>query len=135
MSYIRSKIDDINKLRFEPIPGGGAMKAMQVARVDNTIVVLGADGVVYTNHVSKGLSYSGEGHRLESVLMGCIKLKLLTASAVRQHQAIIQDRREKMECEYAANDILSGAEKLKLRLTNAQKGRLEKLATKNGGRT
>ena len=91
MSRLNSKLDNINQLRLEPIPGGKAIKAVKVARVDSTIVVLAENGTIYSNAVSAGVSYPAthgrDGLRLGRMLDACIKLGVLTAKAVKAHKA------------------------------------------------
>lgn len=132
MSRLNSKLDSINELRLEPLPGGKALKAVKVARIDTTIVALGEDGTIYSNSVQSHFSYPAtharEGMRLGRVLDACIKLGVLSAKAVKEHKADAKARQDREERKYAASDVLSSAAKAGLKLTEKQLATLEQAA-------
>ena len=128
MSRIRSTIEDINDLTFEPIGGGRAMSALKVARVDTTIVVLGKNNVVYTNAVRARISYSGNGKSLLRALEGAKKLGVLSESAVRQHTAAVEAERIAYNNKWRAEQMIEAAKELNLKLTQSQVAMLKKLS-------
>lgn len=132
MSRLNSKLDSINELRLEPIPGGKAIKAVKVARVDSTIAVLGEDGTIYSNSVEAHFSYpvthGREGMRLGRVLDACIKLGVLSAKAVAAHKADAKARQEREQRRCAAQAMLSNAADAGVKLTARQQAQLEQIA-------
>lgn len=132
MSRLNSKLDSINELRLEPIQGGKAIKAVKVARVDSTIVVLGEDGTIYSNSVEAHFSYpvthGREGMRLGRVLDACIKLGVLSSTAVAAHKADAKARQDREERKFAASQVLSSAAKAGVKLTARQQAQLEQAA-------
>ena len=127
MSRIFSKIGDLNELRFEPLTAA-VVKVRKMTMIDQTIVALGEDGVIYTTGVRARLGYT-DGHegRLSRVLDGCVKLRVLSADAVRKHKEVCKARADAQHAKYLAKSIAETAAELGLNLTAAQKAKLAKL--------
>lgn len=132
MSRLNSKLHSINELRLEPLPGGKALKAVKVARIDSTIVALGEDGTIYSNSVEAHFSYpvthGREGMRLGRVLDACIKLGVLSSKAVAAHKADAKARQEKDARKFAAIAVLESATEACVKLTAKQLATLERAA-------
>lgn len=127
MSRILSKIGDLNELRFEPLTAA-VVKVRKMTMIDQTIVALGEDGVIYTTGVRARLCYT-DGHegRLSRILDGCVKLRVLSTDAVRKHKDACKARADEHNAKYLAKSIVETAEKLGLTLTATQKAKLAKL--------
>jgi len=125
MSSFASKINDIKKLRFEPIPTS-PIDVVQAVRCDQTSALLGADGLVYTDAVRKRVCYSGVGHRHEDLFRCCVKLKVVTASCVREH--IATQKRISLVCsrKWAAENALSSLKVLGIEPSPTQFNIIEK---------
>ncbi len=129
MSRLNSKLESINQLHLEPIPGGKAIKAVKVARIDTTIVVLGQDGTIYSNSVQSRISYpvehAREGMRLGRLLDACIKLDVLSSKAVAEHKADAKAKHDRSSRREAAKSMLSDAATAGVKLTAKQIAQLE----------
>ena len=131
MSYIFSKYEELNRLRFEPITAK-VVAVEKMTTIGGTIVVLGKDGVIYTTGVSKGFGYSlsYEG-RVARVIDGCVKLGVLSAEAVAEHKAIQKTKAEEQSRKWEARRLVEAAERLGLNLTAHQKKKLNPLVAKD----
>lgn len=120
MTTICSKIESIDQLWFETIPAK-ASGVTKITRVDNIIVALGTNGKIYTNGVVDRVAYTG-GHdgRLSLVLDGCIKLKILSANAVRQHKEASAKRQAKRERKWQIERFVEAAKALGIELSEEQ---------------
>ena len=120
MSSICSKIESIDNLWFEPIPAR-ATAVTKITRVSNITVALGANGKIYTNGVIDRVAYTG-GHdgRLGAVLDGCIKLKVLSANAVRQHKEDSAKRQAKRDRKWNVERFTEAAKSLGIELSEDQ---------------
>lgn len=125
MSCILSQIADISRLTIEPFPTNRQIRNARVVRCGRTLVAVDEKGVIYSNQVSAGLAYPSNC-QLDETLQGVKRLGLLSPQALRQHEQIVNERRREHEHRYAAERILSSATTLGLKLTNAQKGRIER---------
>ena len=121
MSSISSKIESIDRLWFEPITAK-VIATKKITMVDNTIVALGEDGKIYTTGVISRVCYSMHGNdgRIGRVLDGCIKLKVLSSNAVRQHKENIQKLHEARDKKWNKEQLLDYANKLGVELTPEQ---------------
>jgi hypothetical protein len=130
MSTICSKIESIDRLWFEPF-SAKAVKVVKACAVDTTIVAIGEDGKIYTNGVIKRIAYSchGDEGKISRVLDGCIKLGVLSASAVRQHKSDVAARAKKREMRWAADQIEDYANRLGISFTDEQ---LDEIAKAKG---
>lgn len=95
---------------------------------DRTYVAIGENGKIYTNGVQARVAYSCHGNdgRIADVLEGCIKLGVLTASAVRQHKNDVQARLDKRDKKWAADQIKTYAERLGIEFSASQVEIIEK---------
>lgn len=125
MSIIISKVDSINKLQFEPFPTNKQIRAARIVKVDRVVVAVDAEGTIYSTEVHKQVAYS-LGCNVESTLRGCQRLGLLSKAAVDEHQALIAERNKRSQMAHAAQFIESNAKILGIKLTNAQRGRIER---------
>lgn len=88
MSWIISKVESIEALRFEPFPTKPVNLAKMVRIGERVVVAVDERGRVFSTQVLKGVSYSlGSSSSLDSTLEGCIRLGVLSAAAVRAHRA------------------------------------------------
>lgn len=120
MSTICSKIESIDRLWFEPIPAK-VTTVTKITRVDNITVALGANGKIYTNGVIDRCAYT-QSHdgKLGRVLDGCIKLKVLSANAVRQHKEDSERRQAKRDRKWNVERFTEAAQALGIELTEDQ---------------
>ena len=132
MSRLNSKLDSINELRLEPLPGGKALKAVKVARIDTTIVALGENGTIYSNavlsHFSYPVTHGREGMLLGRVLDACIKLGVLSPKVVAEHKADAKARHDREVRKSAAETVLYYAKEAGVKLTAKQTAQLEQAA-------
>lgn len=90
MSRICSKVQSLNDLIFEPITAK-PVAVTKVVNVNGTIVAVDANNSnkIHTTGVVGHCAYSfhdEDGSRIGRVLAGCIKLRVLSAGAVKKHQ-------------------------------------------------
>lgn len=117
---IDSKVDDISKLCIYAIPTR-PVSVVTAARHDasGTVVLLDDKGKVYSSQVRRGTFWTNT-NRMRGTIELLIRMGLLTAKAVKQHEdaevmaSILADRKD------AADGLLQDARTLGLRLTNAQ---------------
>lgn len=124
MSSICSKIESIDNLWFEPF-SAKPVACKKVVSVEGTIVALGENGKIYSNGVIARVAYMG-GHdgKISRVLDGCLKLKVLSANAVKQHKDDCQKRQDARDKKWNIERLTEAAEKLGIALSPEQ---LEKL--------
>lgn len=129
MSSLSSKFEDIAKIRFEPL-SSKVIKVVKLTMVDNTIVALGADGVVYSTGILKGCYYyGGYDDRMERVIDGCVKLNILSKEIVAKHKADVRERVEAINAKHTANSVLKGLFELNVPMTKLQLEKLNALAS------
>jgi exosome complex RNA-binding protein Rrp4 len=120
MSHICSKIDSIDNLWFEPIPSK-VTAVSKITRIDNITVALGTNGKIYTNGVVAHVAYTaGHDGKLGAVLDGCIKLKVLSANAVRQHKEDSAKRQARRDRKWNVERFTEAAKALGIDLSEDQ---------------
>jgi exosome complex RNA-binding protein Rrp4 len=120
MSHICSKIESIDNLWLEPLPSK-VTTVTKITKVDNIIVALGANGKIYTNGVVSHVAYTaGHEGKLGAVLDGCIKLKVLSANAVRQHKEEAAKRQAKRDHKWNVERFTEAAKALGIALSEEQ---------------
>lgn len=129
MSTILSPIASIDRIQIEPIPTNRLVRVARAVRVGRNIIMVDEDGVIYSTQVEASTCYSF-GYELEDTLRGIQRLRLLSKAAVDQHQRLIHERDDRIRRRHAAQAMPRNAEALGLKLTNAQRGRIER-ALKN----
>lgn len=125
MSTILSPIASIDRIQIEPIPTNRLVRVARAVRVGRNIIMVDEDGVIYSTQVEASTCYSF-GYELEDTLRGIQRLRLLSKGAVDQHQRLIHERDDRIRRRHAAQAMPRNAEALGLKLTNAQRGRIER---------
>ncbi len=124
MSSIQSTVDDVEALRFHPMPSRKKVTMVAGVRVERTHVFVDKAGRVYSTQVRDACYYT-LGSNLDNTLEGCRILGLLTKQAVAKHisdTAAIQTKRDRR---YAAESIAEAAKTLGIKLTQAQSKAVE----------
>lgn len=125
MSTILSPIASIDRIQIEPFPTNRLVRVARAVRVGRTIVLVDEKGTIYSSQASASCAYAF-GCNMEDTLRGVQRLGLLSKAAVDQHQGLIKERDDRRRRFYAAQAMASNAEALGLKLTNAQRGRIER---------
>lgn len=123
---INSKIDQISKLLFNPLPVKPTTVTKAV-RTNDVIVLIDEKGRIYTSQASHR-RYWVEIERFDSTVQGLIKMGLLTDNAVAEHKAAQKVEEEARTRHYAARELLEAAETLAITLPAALVTEMEKLA-------
>lgn len=126
MSTIMSKVEAVEKLRFEPFPSGRVLKDLRIYQTERQIVAIDdKTGTIYSTQVSARVAYS-IGCDLEETLKACVKLGALTRQAVVAHQkhvALVNIIKHRAR---AAENLQRAARDLGVKLTSAQTGAIER---------
>lgn len=125
MSHILSPIEDINRINIEPFPTNQQVRGARVVRIDGAVVAVDDKGQIYSTQVASACAYEF-GCNFESTLRGIQRLGLLSKAAVKQHQDMVALRQIKRDRKQAANLLEMHARTLGLKLTNAQRGAIER---------
>ena len=125
MSTILSPIASIDRIQIEPFPTNRLVRVARAVRVGRTIVLVDDKGTIYSSQVSASCAYAF-GCNMEDTLRGVQRLGLLSKAAVDQHQGLIKERDDRRKRFYAAQNIEEQAKLLGFKLTNAQRGRIER---------
>lgn len=118
-SFIGSKVDSVTALRFFPIP----VKPITVARAvrsGKVTVFIDDKNRLYSTEVRDRMSYSLGRHKLHDTLACCVKLRLLSAAAVREHTAYNEKVAKISAAGYSAQELGRGARDLGIKLTATQ---------------
>jgi hypothetical protein len=124
VSSIQSTVDDVEALRFHPMPSRKKVAMVAGVRVERTHVFVDAAGRVYSTQVRDACYYT-LGCNLDNTLEGCRILGLLTKQAVAKHMAETAAIRTKRDRRYAAESIAEAAKTLGIKLTQAQSKAVE----------
>ena len=124
MSSIQSTVDDVEALRFHPMPSRKKVAMVAGVRVERTHVFVDAAGRVYSTQVRDACYYT-LGSNLDNTLEGCRILGLLTKEAVAKHLADTAAIRAKRDRRYAAETIVAVMKDLGIKLTPAQSKAVE----------
>lgn len=134
-AHISSKVEDINGLVIRGVPYK-PVAVTKAVRIENTIVMVGADGTLYSSSLRTPGAYhyrDGEGGHLDTAFRGLQRLGALSKEAVAQHKALTDRIAAEKKKRWAAQDILRGAQVAGLALTAAQRRKLEAAAAEEGG--
>lgn len=121
-NMIDSKIEDIAKLRFLPLPVKPTPAARAI-RVGNAIVVIGLKGEIYTSQAVRG-SFWLATKRMDDTVEGLIRLGALSPDAVAQHKAAVKADNAARAKKWKAQTILDVVEGSGITLTAAQRKKL-----------
>ena len=125
MSKLFSKIDEIQKLQFEPLRAK-PVKVLKAVCQNGTTVVLGVDGAIYLTRITSRVYYQSTNRALSDALDACIKMGVLTDKAVAEHRANEAANQVKKENSYCAKYIVGHAETLGIQFTKAQQKIIDK---------
>lgn len=129
-AFINSEIQSIANLRFNPLPLK-PQKMLAAVRVPkgsgNVYVFVDAKGNIYSTEVRDRMSYSPMSN-MEATLTGCMRLGLLSASAVREHESLRKTEQCRRDKKFAASQIDEHAQILGLVLTKAQRAKIKAAA-------
>lgn len=125
MSHILSPIEDINRINIEPFPTNRLVRVARVVRVDGILVAVDEKGRIYSSQVDAHCAYSF-GCDFESTLRGLLRLRMLSKAAVKQHHDLWVLRQIKRDRKQAANLLEQHVRTLGLKLTNAQRGAIDR---------
>ena len=126
---IPSRIADLKDLLFYPIPVRPIRKVAALVRTDSAVVIVGADGRIYTSE-AHAMFYWRTERQLRKTIACLIKIGMLTEQAIRQHREqeaadkLIQDQR------WAARAVLDNIEPLGIKLNKTQRDALEQFAAR-----
>lgn len=119
MSGFSSRFKSIEHVQFEPIPAR-PVSVVRAVRFDRTSAILGSDGVIYTDAVSTHVRYNGASSRHADLFKCCVKLRVLSANVVRQHNEIEDARSKTRHARWSALQVKERGKELGLRFTKAQ---------------
>ena len=117
-NQIQSKVDAIDKLRIFALPPR-PIDVAKAVRTNRTIVVVDKAGRVYSSEANVTMFWSTT-RRLENTIDCLIKMKLLSAAAVRQHKEAAAVEEAAKSRRWASDSILENAERAGIKLTAAQ---------------
>lgn len=125
MTTIISPVAKIENLNISPFPSKRVLKDLAVVRVGSHIIGADAKGRVYSTQVEGCVAYSITCN-LQNTINGLLMLGVISKKDHKAHmdaQALAQAKRSRG---HAAEMLEWAAKELGTRLTNAQKGAIER---------
>lgn len=127
-NQIASKIADISKLSFHPLPTRPT-KTVKAMRVQGAHVFIDDKGRIYTSQASN-YSFWTTTKRFASTVKALIAMGVLTKEAIEQHDAAEAAEKTRQAKRWAASSVLENIEATGVKFTSRQISQLEKLASR-----
>lgn len=119
MSMFCSKIKAVRELRFEPIPTRPIAVVRAVSH-EGVTAMLGKDNRIYTNAVEKNTCYGNTTEFRSNLFHCCLKLGVLSARAVKEHNEYEAKLAKQRDDRWAAERLFTASNELGLMLTVSQ---------------
>lgn len=128
MGHLMSCVEKVDAVYFDKIPTGKIIKVKNAFKVDGMLVVQCENGRFLTDH--RGLTGSNAylpwGQGWEPALLKClVKLGVISKQDMDRHLHVYTERRKEQERKDAMKSFILKADKLGIKLTEAQKKKLK----------
>lgn len=126
ISIFHSVVEQIDGLTVHEVPTGG-LKDAHAIRVGRTIVLVDKNGRIYSSQVQGSYSYRTDdcGAGIRETIFGAARLGVISKRAMAEDVAYRRSQQEKVERERAAACIVDYANRLGIKLTAAQKSKID----------
>jgi hypothetical protein len=134
-SRFMSIVQDVDNMRVSAIPSK-PLKNVSAIRIDRTVVLVDQHGGIYSTQVQGNFAHlaSDNSASIRNTITGAARLGAISKKAMEMDLQHRQEQTRKVGREWAANQIIEHANTLGLRLTEAQRRRIEAAQpTKKGG--
>ena len=129
-NYIQSKVAEISRLTFYPLPGK-PVKVAQAMKSGGALVVVGVNGRIYTSQANSR-TYWSTLNRMSDTVEALVKFGMLSPQAIEQHKAAAKAESDAREMRYASSAILDNTDAAGIKLTKAQLAKLQAQASAHG---
>lgn len=125
-SRYTSIVEDVDRMRVSAIPSK-PLKNVNAIRIDRTVVLVDSSGRVYSTQVQGNFAHTASDNStsLRNTITGASRLGVISKKAMEMDLKHRQAYAEKTRREWAADQIIEHANALGLRLTEAQRRRIE----------
>lgn len=126
ISIFHSVVEHIDGLTVHEVPTQG-LRDVHAIRVDRAIILVDKHGRIYSSQVQGRFSYRAEdcGAGIRSTIIGAERLGVISEAAMKEDIAYRRQVDEKRQREYAADNIVDCANRLGIKLTSAQKRKVD----------
>lgn len=132
MARIQSAFPEIQDLVLNAFPSR-LIQMDKAVKVSNTIVALGKNKKIYVSGIKQNAYCSDKISRMAEILEGCVKLGVLSKAVFEQYKKSLKEFEYKQHQSYCASSVLQKMNELGIKLTAAQKSRLDRLNTASPG--